>query len=180
MRKLITKHRLRVFHQPRWRDALRWWAWTCLLGAGVVTGCGPSGPIYRDAGGIIPSSVTPKANWVASGDPQRPAAAIDGDVTTAAATTGSYVGQALTIDLTKACLFQMVVVEHGSQEQGFAGSVEVAVSTDGQSFQTEYTVPGTRRVTIICLPQPTLARYIRLRVLRPGPAPWHLAEIYIR
>jgi len=164
----------------RRRRAFGRWARIFLLCAGTLAGCGPPAAIYRDAGGVIPASVTPRADWVASGDLMRPAEAIDGNPRTAAATTGAYVGQALTIDLRKACLFQMVIIEHGIQEEGFAGSVEVAGSIDGQNFQTEYIAPGTRRVTIMCLPRPTLARYVRLRAVRNGTAPWNLAEIYVR
>jgi hypothetical protein len=74
----------------------------------------------------------------------------------------------------------MVVLEHGAAEMDFARSVEAAVSTDGRSFQPVYVGIGTRRVTILLLPSPTLARHLRVRAVRAADRPWSLAEIYVQ
>lgn len=145
-----------------------------------ATGCAAASPIYRDSQGFVPNSVTPRSTWQASGGVIRPVDAIDGDFRTAAVSYRHYTGQAITVDLSKICLFQTVIIEHGKRDLGFTRTVEVATSTDGQTFQTAYVAPGTRRVTILSLPKPALARFLRLRALRAGQHPWALAEIYVQ
>ena len=86
----------------------------------------------------------------------------------------------LTIDLKEMVLFQMVVIDHGRDEHGYCRRVGVATSADGEAFADRHPAPGTRRLTILSLPEPVLARYVRLRVVRPGPRPWSIAEVFLQ
>ncbi|NQU75705.1 MAG: discoidin domain-containing protein, partial [Planctomycetes bacterium] len=110
----------------------------------------------------------------------RSAAAIDGDIRTAAVSYRNYTGDAITIDLNKTCLFQTIIIYHGTNEFGFAHTVEVAVGSDISAFQTVYITLGTRKVTVVSLPKPVLGRYLRLRAVRAGREPWSLAEVYLQ
>ena len=164
--------RLRIYRiAPAWVGV-----WACL----AIAGCGPASTIYTGSRGFLAASVTPKSMWRAFGDVIDPAAAVDGNVGTAATSGREYTGHAVTIDLGKACLFQTVIIEHGRSDLGYARTVEVATSTHGSGFQTKYTTHGTRRATIISLPRPVLARYLRLRAVRADDRPWSLAEVYIQ
>jgi len=58
--------------------------------------------------------------------------------------------------------------------------VAVATSLDGEAFVERHQAPGTRRVTILSLPEPVLARYVRVRAARPGDQPWSLAEVFLQ
>ncbi|NQU76138.1 MAG: hypothetical protein HQ546_07495, partial [Planctomycetes bacterium] len=83
---------------------------TCVfLTAGfLLAGCGSDRPVYQASRGVVPDSVSPKAMWKAWGNLSRSAAAIDGDIRTAAVSYRNYTGDAITIDLNKTCLFQTV------------------------------------------------------------------------
>ena len=146
-----------------------------------IAGCDQVGGIYRPTtGGYLGADISPKNTWVARGDLQNPSAAIDDDMATAARSDYEYSGAAITIDLRRPCVFQTVVVDHGAGEHGHASKVAVATSADGRSFIDRHVSPGKRRVTILCLPKPVLARYLRLRVTAPGVQPWNIAEIYLQ
>ena len=145
-----------------------------------IAGCDHVGGIYRATTGHLGADITPKKTWLAGGDLQNPSAAIDGDMTTAARSDYDYSGAAITIDLRRQCVFQTVVVDHGAGEHGHASTVAVATSADGENFIDRHVSPGKRRVTILCLPKPVLARYLRLRVTAPGVQPWNIAEIYLQ
>ena len=117
--------------------------------------------------------------WRATGDVQNPGFAIDGSLATAAVAGGSYDNASITIDLGKACLFNLIQIEHGPDEQGYARRVSVLISLDGEKFERIREVPGTRKVTSISLITPTLGRYIRLQASIAGSQPWSIAEIVI-
>lgn len=147
----------------------------------MLAGCGGTPMIYQDnSQSLLGESLTPKNTWLASGDVTTPASAIDGQVDTLANSGASYAGATFTIDLGRSCVFQTIILDHGRNEDGYAATVEVFTSTDGRIWQPEYVTIGTRRATILSLPKPTLARYLRLRALRPGPGPWSLAEVYLQ
>lgn len=145
-----------------------------------IAGCNHVGGIYRATTGHLGADITPKNTWLARGDLQNPLAAIDDDMATAARSDYDYSGAAITIDLRRQCVFQTVVVDHGAGEHGHASTVAVATSADGKNFIDRHVSPGKRRVTILCLPKPVLARYLRLRVTAPGVQPWNIAEIYLQ
>lgn len=154
--------------------------WRILLVAGGMVFCiGCGGPIYNN-GRSQSSVISSRAIWRASGDLRSPASAIDGDVNTVASSTAPDGRGTLTIDLGKPCVFNMVIIEHGPNEYGFARRVVLLTSTDGQSFTQRYAAAGTRRVTILCPSTPILARYVRLQAMVPGSQPWSVAEVYLQ
>lgn len=144
----------------------------CLAG-----GCGSS--MYQE-GRSQASAISPRVFWQVSGDMRGLQAAIDGDVSTAAISALPDGGGAITIDLGKPCVFNMVVVEHGTNEFAFARRVVLLTSLDGISFTQRYSALGTRRVTILCPVSPILARYVRLQAAVPGDLPWSVAEVYLQ
>ena len=73
----------------------------------------------------------------------------------------------------------MVIIEHGADELAFAPRVAVQTSLDGAVFTQRYVGVGSRRVTILYLGGPVLARYVRLQALASGQRPWAVAEIYL-
>lgn len=147
----------------------------------LAAGCGNGPAVYREpTDTTLAMALTPRATWTASGDIAGAEKAIDNNLATAAVTTGDYAGQSITLHLQKACLFQTIIIDHGGDEMGFADRVEAATSMDGKNFETQYTTIGTRRVTILSLPRPVLARHVRLRAVRAGARPWSLAEIYLQ
>ena len=155
--------------------------WLALLAGAALVGCDAAPPVYQEASGTyLAASITPRSQWKVSGAVSNPAAAVDNDLHTAALTGPDYIGAAAVVDLGKPCSFQTVIIDHGVNEMGFARQVELASSLDGQNYQHEYSTAGARRVTIICLPKPILARYIRLVAEAPGTQPWSLAEIYVQ
>lgn len=162
-------------------NRLRWLAVVAGLLACPIAGCNQVGGIYRSTtGGYLGADITPKKSWQAKGDLHNPGAAIDDDLTTAARSDYQYLGATITVDLRRPCLFQTVILDHGAGEHGHAGKVTVATSMDGKSFLDRHVSPGKRRVTVLCLPKPVLARYVRLRVAAPGAEPWNIAEIYLQ
>jgi hypothetical protein len=164
------------------RKSVQWSVRTSVLLAGfLIAGCEPVSPIYQDSHGQQgPASITPKSAWRAAGDLANPAKAVDGDLQTVATVMPDFTGRALTIDLSKPCLFQMVIIEHGSEEVNYAPSVEVAVSMDGRTFQPVFVGVGTRRVTTLLLPSPTLGRYLRIKAVKSSDRPWSVAEVYLQ
>ena len=159
-------------------DIYRTIAW--LVVAAVVGGCGGGSSVNYSGKGAPGSAITDRKLWRAGGDLRDAGKAIDGDLRTAAVSGASYGTAAITIDLGKPCVFNRVIVEHGPDEYGFPRRMAVATSLDGEQFTRQTEVPGKRRVTILCLPKPVLARYLRLRVTAPGVQPWNIAEIYLQ
>jgi hypothetical protein len=111
---------------------------------------------------------------------QSVALAIDQNVATAAVSSAPDGKGTITIDLSKPCLFNMVVIEHGGNEMGFARRVAVLTSLDGEIFTQRYAGLGTRRVTVLYLGAPVLARFVRLRALVAGDQAWSVAEVYLQ
>jgi len=129
----------------------------------------------------LPGSITPRARWTAGGDIAKAAAAIDGDIATAAVTSHNpYDNATIDIDLGKVCVFNFVVIDHGVNEFGFCRQVTLLTSVDNKRFTQVYTGCGTRRLTNLCLLKPVLARYIRIQASIPGPQPWSVAEVYVK
>ena len=149
-----------------------------LLACGIFCiGCG--GQIYND-GRSQGSVITPRSAWRAGGDLRSPPFAIDGDVNTAASSIASDGRGSLTIDLGKPCVFNMIIIDHGQNEFGYARRVAVLTSMDGQSFTQRYAAAGTRRATILCPATPIIARFVRLQAMVAGSQPWSVAEVYIQ
>lgn len=145
----------------------------------ALTGCG--GEIYTGDSKPVAAVVTDKRLWKASGTIPDAGKAIDGDMGTAALSRNSYDNAYITIDLSKPCLFNLVIIDQGpSQQYGFPRRVAVLTSMDGQNFIYRYAAPGTRRVTLLYLPSPVLARYVRLQAIVQGDQPWSLGEIYLQ
>ncbi len=152
-----------------------------LLAAGGIIGCDVVAPIYiPTTGGYYSSNISPKIHWVARGDLANPAAAIDGNLSTTARSNNQYAGAEITIDMKRRCMFQTVIIEHGAARGGHCRSVGVSTSVDGKTFKDQHVAPGTRRVTIVSLPATRLARYLRLKAVKPGIGPWVIAEIYLQ
>lgn len=145
----------------------------------AAAGCAPS-EVYTDGPKPQASSVSPRSRWQASGDLRDVQKAIDGSLATAAVSPSTYHNAQITIDLGKSCVFNFVAIDHGADELGFCRRVAVLVSQDGKNFAQVEAVPGTRRVTVINLVSPVLARYVRLVAVVPGDRPWSIAEIYIQ
>ncbi len=142
-----------------------------------LAGWGCTGPIYEHSGS---SSVSPYTAWHVTGELDGVAKAVDDNVSTAAVSKSYYLNHGLTLDLGKPCLFNMVVLDHGSNENGYCRRVGLWTSMDGRNFSYVYAAPGTRRVTTINWVTPVLARYIRIQAIMPGDRPWSIAEIYVR
>ena len=148
----------------------------------ALAGCEDVAPIYtQGTGGYMGASITPKTSWTVSGNLNDLKAAIDGNVNTAAHSTQyQYEGSEITLDLKGMCLFQTIIIDHGKESEGYARLVAVKTSADGREFKDRYTGVGSQRVTLLLLPEPVLARYIRLQVVRAGYRPWAVGEIYIQ
>ena len=151
-------------------------AWLVCLPLGCV------GRVYdQDGPKVLPNSISLRNRWKASGDLTKPALAIDGNIATAAVTAHNpYDNAAITIDLGKACVFNLIVVDHGSSEFGYCRKVTAYVSVDNRRFDPVYVGSGSRRFTNICLMKPALARYVRLQATVPGTRPWSVAEVYVK
>ncbi|MFA6133107.1 MAG: discoidin domain-containing protein [Phycisphaerae bacterium] len=148
-----------------------------LAGLSACVGC--TGQIYHDGRGQA-SALSSRSTWRASGDLRSPALAIDGDTSTMALSPSTEGKGTLTIDLGKPCVFNTIIIEHGSNEFGFARRTAVSTSTDGVNFTQRYSAPGTRRVTILCPSTPMLARYVRIQAAVPGDQPWSVAEVFLQ
>ncbi len=147
----------------------------------VIIGCDAVFPIYRPTtGGYLGADITPKKTWTCWGNLDNPSAAVDEDLSTIAKSRHSPAGAEITIDLKRLCLFQSIIIEHGQAQMGYCQSLAVLTSVDGKRFTKQYVAPGARRVTIILLPAPTVARYVRLRLLKPGLERWAIAEVFLQ
>ena len=149
--------------------------------AACMVGC--DGATNYDENRMPPAAnVAPRAEWTAHEATQilNAERAFDGNRSSAATTSSSYRGAALTIDLGKECMFNMIVIYHGNDEMGFVSRITVSTSMDGKTFVKRFDGPGTRRVSTFLLVRPVVGRYVRLQVVHPGQRPWSIAEIYIR
>ena len=142
-----------------------------------LIGCG--GSIISDS--RVSAAISPKSSWAATGDFKDISAAIDGNVSKVAVTNGGYENAKLTVDLGKPCVFNMIALDQGQDNQfNFCRRMTVAISYDGVNFRQIYAAPGTRRITYVCLISPTIARYIRFQATVPGDKPWAVAEVYLQ
>jgi hypothetical protein len=141
-------------------------------------GCGSEFTRGRGPGG---SRVTPSRDWTVGGDLKNAEYMTDDRDATAAISGGSYRGAEVTVDFSKPCLMNMIVMRHGdAHEKGFPRRVAVATSMDGENWKHTMVALGKRRVTVISLVTPTLARYIRLRALEEGSEPWAVTELIVQ
>ncbi len=162
------------------RNFKRVWRIVVILMIGQLWAAWGCGQPYRDGPKVMGNDrISPRGRWLAYGNLRDPHLAIDGNPSTAAVSEVFYHGAALTIDLGKFCQFNMVIIDHGSNEFGFCGRVAVLTSDDGQWFRQQVVVPGLRRVTTAVLARQVLARYIRLQALEPGKEPWSIAEVHL-
>ncbi|MCJ7544855.1 MAG: discoidin domain-containing protein [Phycisphaerae bacterium] len=157
---------------------MSWRAMVMIVLAAGGLGAGCNGSAYQP-GRAEAAAITPRNVWRVTGDLRTPPAAVDHNISTAAVSADSSGRGTITLDLSKPCLFNMVVIEHGLDEMGFAPRVAVQTSLDGQTFTQRYVGVGTRRVTILYLGGPVLARYVRLQALAAGQRPWCVAEVYL-
>jgi len=158
--------------------------WRMLSAAGLFVaamagGCGV-GAIYNDPQGSMVGYVSPRTEWAISGDLPNARTAVDGDVGTFTVSGPSYSNSQLTIDLGRPCLFNMVVVDHGPNRDGYPARLGVLTSGDGKEFVFRHAAPGCRRVTTLLLLTPVLARYVRIQALQEGRQPWSVAEVYLQ
>ena len=129
----------------------------------------------------VGSPVSPRSRWRASGQGLRnPGLAVDGHRSTAAVAEGNYTGAGLTIDLGKVCVLNLVRLEHPGNGLSYSGRVALLTSLDGEQFEPQMEVYGTRGSTTLCNITPILARYIRLQAVRTGDRPWAIAEVHIQ
>jgi len=128
----------------------------------------------------LATAVSARTTWRVGGDLKEVKNAVDGSRVTAAVSEPAYQNAHVTIDLGKPCLFNMVVIDHGPEEMGFCRRLAVLTSLDGQNYTRRTVGPGTRRVTILSLITPILARYVRLQVVATGDRPWSVGEVYVQ
>lgn len=147
--------------------------------AGIL-GC-DAAPIYTDSSPRSAiGSVPDRAKWTARGSLKDASNAVDGNISTLAVAPEGAVNSTLTIDMGRPGLLNMVVIDHGRNEFGFARRLVVSTSLDGAQFTQRHAGPGTRRVTTMMLITPVLARYVRMDVLVPGDRPFTVAEVYMQ
>ncbi|HAU36204.1 MAG TPA: hypothetical protein DCX07_00620 [Phycisphaerales bacterium] len=154
----------------------------CILATAMLAMSGCVGAIYHHGGPRAPAAaIPPRELWKVSGTLRDLPKIRDGNINTVTRSAAGEENPSLTIDLGKLSMFNMVVVDQGpTDEFGFPRRLSVETSVDGQNFAYRYAAPGTRRVTILCLPTPVLARYVRLKVVVPGVHPWAVAEVYLQ
>jgi len=153
---------------------------TCGLLLVLAVGIAGCGSVYTSGRQFSRGAITPRSAWKASGTLKDPAKALDGDLLTAAVSEGNYKDATLDIDLGEVCLFNMVAIDHGPDEMGFCGRVAAETSVDGKEFTRRAEAPGTRKVTIVSLITPVLARYLRLRAVDVGVEAWSVAEVHLQ
>jgi len=146
----------------------------------ICVAAGGCNPEYDSRTKFPAAAISDRTTWKAGGSVRTPQNAIDGDLSTAAVTGYPYDNRSVVIDLGKVCVFNTIVVEHGSDEFGFCQRVGISTSIDGKEYTHRATVPGTRKVSIFALVTPVLGRYVRLQAIVPGSRPWSLAEVYLR
>lgn len=155
---------------------------TAILLTVVLLGCmGCTGAIIeQDAFGTPATAVTPSNSWVVSCNFGNAKVLNDSGVGSCLVTPNTTDQAFVVVDMGKRCLFNQVILDHGTNEFGCARRVAVYTSLDGREYTQQYIGPGTRRLTYLNLITPVLARYVRVQVVQHGDRPWSLAEIYIR
>ncbi len=146
--------------------------------AGALMGCTPL--TYSDTNVVPASAISPHNSWTVA---ESNGFAGDGkllDNNRATAATAMADGASVTIDLGEVSMFNLVIVDHGHQQNACAGRVAVYTSLDGKNFTHRFTGPGTRYLSYYSLVAPSLARYVRLTVVREGRQRLSIAEVYLR
>ncbi len=135
---------------------------------------------YSDTNVVPAAAMPPRRTWTVSessgfADANR---LLDNNRATAASAVED--GASVTIDLGEVSMFNLVIVDHGHKQNACAGRVAVYTSLDGLNFTHRFTGPGTRYLSYYSLVAPSLARYVRLTVVREGRQPLSIAEVYLR
>ncbi len=154
-----------------------------LLSAGAacwLSGCAEGQVYSHNSGRLLPGAVSPRKTWRISGDLKDLNLAIDGRLGTAAVSEPGYRNATITLDLSKPCMFNMVVIDHGRSRDGYCRRVAILTSMDGKNFTLRHARPGTRRITTLLLPSFVFARYVRLRAVGEGERQWSIAEMYLQ
>ena len=156
----------------------------CIFGAVsllALVGCNPT---FNADGPRVPrGGISAMTRWTISapqGQFEGLENAIDGSSQTAAKASGDYTGASFTVDLGRHCIFNMIVLAHGREENGYAGRVGIEVSTDGKTFQGGWSSLGTRAQTYIPLLTPITARYVRITATEASVMGWVISQVYFQ
>lgn len=147
----------------------------------AACGCDPKFDYSGDR--AQPEAIAAQTEWKVTGTPGEFSFltfAYDGNPMTVCQSKSYNRGQAITIDFSRPCIFNMIAIQHGPFEYGFAKEVAVEISNDGKTFTRIFNGEGTRKITYLCILSPVKARYVRLVALRPGAEKWSIAEIYFQ
>lgn len=148
----------------------------------MAAGCDPN--FNYDGDRAQPGAMAPQTEWKVTGSPAGEFSfltfAYDGNAMTTCQAKNYTRGQAITIDFTRPCIFNMIAIQHGPYEFGFPKEIAVDISNDGKNYTRIFTGEGTRKITYLCILSPVKARYVRLVALRPGSDKWSIAEIYFQ
>ena len=166
-----------IEHKKYWTVALAFLAGAfCLL-----PGCEPKFDMSR--GTMLGDNISPQNTWKISstgGGFIGLRQAIDGSAITFAITSKRYNNATITLDLGRPCIFNLVALRHGMNENAFARRVSLSTSLDGKKYTSRYECIGTKRITYIPILTPITARYIKIRATVPGRESWSIAEIYLQ
>ncbi len=146
-----------------------------------LPGCGPEFDMNR--GTTLGDNISPQSTWKidsTDGGFVGLRQAIDGSPLTFAVTSRRYNNATITLDLGRPCVFNLVALRHGINENGFARRLSLSTSLDGKDYTSRYECVGTKKVTYIPILTPITARYIRIRASVPGSEAWSIAEIYLQ
>lgn len=147
----------------------------------VAAGCDPNFNYNGDR--AQPGAMASQTEWKVTGTPGQfgfLSFAHDGNAMTVCQAKSFSRGQAITVDFTRPCIFNMIAIQHGAYELGFPKEIAVDISNDGRNFTRIFTGEGTKKITYLCILSPVKARYVRLVALRPGIDKWSIAEIYFQ
>ncbi len=139
--------------------------------------------MYVDGKTTLAAKITPRSKWIATGNLGDPSKAIDGKIGTITVVGDPRRPADLIIDVGKVCTFNMIVIDHGTQEMGVSRWLGIATSSTKKPddfTRDSYVAVGTRRITTVVLQRTVLARYVRLRVIRQGANPWAVAEVHLQ
>jgi len=147
----------------------------------MAGGCDPN--FNYDGPRAQPGAMASQTEWKVTGTPGQfsfLSFAHDGNAMTVCQSKGYSRGTAITIDFSRPCMFNMIAIQHGPFEFGYAKEVAVEISNDGKNFTRIFNGEGTRKITYLCILSPVKARYVRLVAIRPGIDKWSIAEIYFQ
>jgi hypothetical protein len=158
--------------------------WHAILTYSVLlatAGCGEDMATSPPGQSFAGADISPKSQWRATSVTMaEPDAAVDGRIQTAAVGPATPKAELL-IDLGKPCVFNRVVIDHGTNDdEAYPRQLALQTSMDGRTFYTRKLVLGTRWRTNITLITPTLARFVRLEVKKAGTGSWRVAEVTLQ